>query len=105
MKHDPARNPSALRERASAHRAMAIASLHADSSLSVRLKRYNHHMAICRDLEATAAEQQTTSTRDPRTALAWLKAGKSVRIDSLNLRDHLRHVRALAALEARGGAK
>lgn len=105
MKHDPARNPSALRERASAHRAMAIAALRADSSLSVRLKRYNHHMDICRELEATAAEQQTTSTRDPRTALAWLKAGKSVRIDSLNLRDHLRHVRALAALEGQGGAQ
>lgn len=105
MKHDPARNPSALRERAAAHRAMAFAALHADSSLSVRLKRYNHHMAICRELEATASEQQTTSTRDPRAALAWLKAGKALRIDALNLRDHLRHVRALAALEARGGAK
>ncbi|MNZ30538.1 hypothetical protein D3C78_478110 [compost metagenome] len=105
MKHDPARNPSALREPAAAHRAMAIAALHADSSLSVRLKRYNRHMAICRELEATAAEQQTTSTRDPHTALAWLKAGKSIRIDSLNLRDHLRHVRALATLEGQGGAK
>lgn len=103
MKHDPARNPSALRERASAHRAMAIAALSADSSLSARLKRYNHHMAICRDLEATADRLDTTSTRDPRTALAWLKAGKSIRIDSLNLRDHLRHVRALATLEGKGG--
>ena len=105
MKHDPARNPSALRERAAAHRAMAIAALRADSSLSVRLKRYNHHMAICRDLEATAERLDATSTRDPRTALAWLKAGKALRIDSLNLRDHLRHVRALAALEGQGGAK
>lgn len=105
MKHDPARNPSALCERAAAHRAMAIAALRADSSLSVRLKRYNHHMAICRELESTAAEQQTTSTRDPRAALAWLKAGKALRIDSLNLRDHLRHVRALATLEGQGGAK
>ena len=103
MKHDPARNPSALRDRAAAHRAMAIAALHADSSLSVRLKRYNHHMAICRALEAEAAQQQITSTRDTRTALAWLKAGKALRIDSLNLRDHLRHLRALVALE--GGAK
>ena len=105
MKHDPARNPSALRDRAAAHRAMALAALRADSSLSVRLKRYNHHMSVARSLEATAERDSTTSTRDPRTALAWLKAGKSIRIDSLNLRDHLRHVRALAALEGRGGAK
>ena len=105
MKHDHARNPSALRERASAHRAMAVAALHSNSSLSVRLKRYNRHMAIARSLEDSAAQQQATSTRDPRAALAWLEAGKALRIDSLNLRDHLRHVRALAALEARGGAK
>ncbi|MNR13125.1 hypothetical protein D3C85_1295130 [compost metagenome] len=105
MKHDPARNPSALRERASAHRAMAVAALHSDSSLSVRLKRYNRHMAITRSLEDTAAQQQATSTRDPHAALAWLKAGKALRIDSLNLRDHLRHVRALAALESKGGAQ
>ena len=105
MKHDPARNPSALRERASAHRAMATAALRSDSSLANRLRRYNHHMTICRDLEATAERLDATSTRDPRTALAWLKAGKPIRIDSRNLHDHLRHVRALAALEARGGAQ
>lgn len=105
MKHDPAPNPSALRERASAHRAMAIAALHSDSSLSNRLRRYNHHQTIARDLEATAARLDTTTTRDPRAALAWLKAGKPVRVDSLNLHDHLRHVRALAALEAQGGAQ
>lgn len=103
--HDPALNPSVLRERASAHRAMAIAALRADSSLSVRLTRYNAAMTKARALEAEAAEQQTTLTRDPRTALAWLKAGHSLRIDALNLRDHLRHVRALAALEAQGGAQ
>lgn len=105
MKHDPALNPSALCERASAHRAMATAALHADSSLSNRLRRYNHHMTIARALETDAALQQTTSTTDPRAALAWLKAGKALRIDSLDLRDHLRHVRALAALEVRGGAQ
>jgi len=105
MKHAPARNPSALRDRAAAHRAMAFSALRSDSSLSVRLKRYNAAMLKARALEAEAEQQQTTPTRDPRTALAWLKSGKSVRIDSLNLRDHLRHVRALAALEARGGAK
>lgn len=100
MKHNNTLNPSALQDRAAAHRAMAVAALHSDSSLSVRLKRYNHHITVARTLEA---EQQTTPTRDPRTALAWLKSGGSLRIDSLNLRDHLRHVRALAALEAKGG--
>ncbi len=104
MKHNHAPNPSALRDRVAAHRAMAIAALRADSSLSVRLKRYNHHMGIARALEADAALQQTTSTTDPRAALAWLKAGKALRIDSLDLRDHLRHVRALAAIE-QGGAQ
>lgn len=43
-------NPSKIR--AAAHRAMAIAALHADSSLSVRLKRYNAAMAKARALEA-----------------------------------------------------
>ncbi|SER19314.1 hypothetical protein SAMN04244573_03068 [Azotobacter beijerinckii] len=52
MKHDPALNLSALRQRASAHRAMALAALHADSSLSVRLRRFNRHMAIARSLES-----------------------------------------------------
>ncbi|MOA35526.1 hypothetical protein D3C78_1569820 [compost metagenome] len=84
---------------------MALAALRADSSLSVRLRRYNHHMTAARSLEATAERDSTTSTRDPRAALAWLKAGKPVRIDSLNLHDHLRHVRAMAALEAQGGAQ
>lgn len=43
-------NPSKIR--AAAHRAMAIAALHADSSLSVRLKRYNAAMAKARALDA-----------------------------------------------------
>lgn len=103
MQHDPARNPSALCDRASAHRAMAVAALRSDSSLSTRLHRYNAHMTKARALEAEAAQLQTTTTRDPRAALAWLKAGGALRIDALNLRDHLRHVRALAALEAQGG--
>jgi hypothetical protein len=38
--------------RALAHRRMALASLHSDSSLAVRLKRYNHHMTLVRALEA-----------------------------------------------------
>ncbi len=44
------RNPS--KARASAHRAMALAALHSNSSLAVRLNRYNHHRAIQRSLEA-----------------------------------------------------
>lgn len=42
--------PFALRVRAGAHRAMAIAALRADSALSVRLRRYNHHMILARSL-------------------------------------------------------
>lgn len=37
--------------RALAHRRMALCALRADSSLSVRLKRYNDHMTIVRALE------------------------------------------------------
>lgn len=43
-------NPS--KARAAAHRAMALAALRADSSLSVRLRRFNRHMAKARALEA-----------------------------------------------------
>lgn len=38
--------------RALAHRRMALSALRANSSLSVRLKRYNHHMNQVRALEA-----------------------------------------------------
>ena len=38
--------------RALAHRRMALSALCAKSSLSVRLKRYNHHSEIARKLEA-----------------------------------------------------
>ncbi|WP_296250279.1 hypothetical protein [Pseudomonas sp. UBA4194] len=38
--------------RALAHRRMALAALHADSSLRTRLNRYNHHMNQVRALEA-----------------------------------------------------
>ncbi|WP_312379030.1 hypothetical protein [Pseudomonas oryzihabitans] len=51
----PTRNPSAIRARAAAHRQMAMSALHADSSLSSRLRRYNHHMMIARDLESLEA--------------------------------------------------
>jgi len=48
MKH--ALIPSAIR--AFAHRRMALSALRANSSLSVRLARYNAHMAIVRTLES-----------------------------------------------------
>lgn len=41
-----------FKKRAAAQRAMARAALRADSSLSVRLKRYNQHMEQARALEA-----------------------------------------------------
>lgn len=93
------RSPSALRERAAAHRAMALSALRANSSLSVRLARYNQHMATARILEATARQQQTIRTCDPRAALAWLQSGRSVRIKATSLRDHQQFAKALASSE------
>ncbi|NNA97562.1 hypothetical protein [Pseudomonas gessardii] len=54
MRHILTLNPStaSARNKAAAHRAMAIAALHADSSLSVRLKRYNSQMEKARQLDA-----------------------------------------------------
>lgn len=49
MRHILTLNPS--KARAAAHRAMALAALRADSSLSVRLKRYNAAMARARALD------------------------------------------------------
>ena len=49
MQHILSLNPSKIR--ALAHRRMALSALRADSSLSVRLKRYNDHMSIVRALE------------------------------------------------------
>lgn len=48
-------NPSKIR--AAAHRAMALAALHANSSLATRLARYNAHMAIARTLESAGGVQ------------------------------------------------
>jgi hypothetical protein len=48
-------NPT--KARAAFHRACAMAALHADSSLSVRLKRYNESMAKARALEAQGGVQ------------------------------------------------
>ena len=49
MKH--AINPSTSSSHAQAFRALALAALRADSSLSVRLARYNAAMAKARALE------------------------------------------------------
>ena len=49
LRHILSLNPSKVR--AKAHRRMALAALHADSSLSVRLSRYNEHMGKARALE------------------------------------------------------
>ncbi|MNY54978.1 hypothetical protein D3C86_1909150 [compost metagenome] len=48
---------SPSRIRALAHRRMALAALHADSSLTTRLKRYNHHMALVRTFEMQGGVQ------------------------------------------------
>lgn len=55
MKNLHALNPSRLR--AAAHRRMAFAALRADSSASVRLSRYQHHMAKARALEVAGGAQ------------------------------------------------
>lgn len=52
MKHPHALNPSAIQQHAAALKARAFAALRADSSLSVRLRRYNEAMAKARALEA-----------------------------------------------------
>ncbi len=50
MNHTPAVNPSA--SHAAAWKARAMAALRADSSLSVRLNRYNAAMVRARQIEA-----------------------------------------------------
>lgn len=52
MKHSHATSPSAIQQHAAALKARAFAALRADSSLSVRLRRYNEAMARARALEA-----------------------------------------------------
>lgn len=54
MQFSRTQDPSVLIGKANAHRAMAMAALHKNSSLSVRLKRYNAQMEIARSLEAQA---------------------------------------------------
>lgn len=67
MKH--ALNPSSTSDKATAHRAMAMAALHADSSLSVRLKRYNTQMAIARTLETAGALENCAKPHNQRNAV------------------------------------
>lgn len=45
------------KKRAAAYRAMALAALHANSSLATRLARYNAHITKARALEATGGAQ------------------------------------------------
>lgn len=51
-------NPS---KRAAAHRTMAKAALFADTSVSTRLKRYNHHIDKARHLEAAVSGLEVRS--------------------------------------------
>lgn len=64
MLHPHALNPSARFIRATAHKAMAFAALRANSSLAVRLTRYNHHMQHARDLAAAPS-----TTKSPEEIL------------------------------------
>ena len=50
------RNPSAIRSRARAHRAMALAALHAQSSRRTRLARYASHTRQAERLELEARQ-------------------------------------------------
>lgn len=74
MKRSHALNPSPRCIRVAAHKAMALAALHANSSLSTRLARYNHHMQRARALEASlapaAAATDTTLSIRPATPTA-----------------------------------
>lgn len=70
MKRSHALNPSPRCIRVAAHKAMALAALHANSSLSTRLARYNHHMQRARALEASAAlDTAPTTALSARPAL------------------------------------
>lgn len=74
MKRLHALNPSPRCIRAAAHKAMALAALHANSSLSTRLARYNHHMQRARALEAALAPAapvtDTTLSISPATTIS-----------------------------------
>lgn len=48
-------------------------------------------------------QRNTTTTRQPIEAIAWLRAGHSLKIAAINCTDLLRHVRALMTLEQETG--
>lgn len=48
-------------------------------------------------------QRNTTTTRQPREAIAWLRAGRPLKIAAINCTDLLRHVRALMTLEQETG--
>lgn len=52
------------RDRIAAHKAMAYAALHADSSLNVRMARYNNHMSQARAIADGALAQLDTNSAD-----------------------------------------
>ncbi|MGX5217499.1 hypothetical protein ACVTMO_02420 [Pseudomonas segetis] len=57
MKHSHAPNPLSFQQHIASLKARAISALHADSSLSVRLARYNEAMRRARALEAKGGAQ------------------------------------------------
>ncbi|MFI8482902.1 hypothetical protein ACIGCM_20270 [Pseudomonas sp. NPDC078700] len=57
MKHLHALNPPSIQQHIASLKARAISALHADSSLSVRLARYNEAMRRARALEAKGGAQ------------------------------------------------
>ncbi|WP_176443107.1 hypothetical protein [Pseudomonas segetis] len=57
MKHLHALNPPPIQQHIASLKARAISALHADSSLSVRLARYNEAMRRTRALETKGGAQ------------------------------------------------
>ncbi len=81
--------PSAIR--ALAHRRMALSALRANSSLSVRLKRYNDHMNIVRTLESQGCAMSKQQINNPD---AFAPAGLSSLRSTLYQRGLLAHTPA-----------
>lgn len=79
MKHLHASNPSTT-SRSAAFRAMAFAALRADSSLSVRLARYNAAMVKARALDASHCSSSAIGTAWAMvdTAPGVLKVGSRI---------------------------
>jgi len=62
------------RRRIAAHKSMAFAALRADSSLSTRLTRYQHHMQLARTIEAEVNASTSTHLK-PARSCALAKGG------------------------------